>query len=139
MLEVLAEAVPGAQVPPAIHALLTARLDQLPAQEREVLEVASAIGRDFSWAALRAMLAAEGVGDTAAQQVVARLARRRMVSRVSSDGFRFGQGLVRDTAYALSPKSRRGGGHLQLAAPRGAPPARAAAPAGPAAPGARLA
>src|SRR5260370_5594068 len=109
MLEVLAEAVPGAQVPPAIHALLTARLDQLPAQEREVLEVASAIGRDFSWAALRAMLAAEGVGDTAAQQVVARLARRRMVSRVSSDGFRFGQGLVRDTAYALSPKSRREG------------------------------
>jgi tetratricopeptide (TPR) repeat protein len=115
MLDVVAETASGLKVPPPISAVLTARLDQLGDDERQVLEIASVIGRDFSWAALRAMLAAHDVGDSRAQEILARLAGRRLISRVSSDGFRFEQVLMRDTAYQLAPKSRRERLHLLLA------------------------
>ena len=50
MLDVFAEVAPGTQVPPTIHALLGARLDQLPGDERHVLEMAAVIGREFTGA-----------------------------------------------------------------------------------------
>lgn len=114
MLDVVAE-TSSVKLPAPISAVLTARLDQLPDDERQLLEIASVIGRDFSWAALRAMLAAHDVGDSQAQDIVARLAGRRLITRVSSDGFRFDQVLMRDTAYQLAPKSRREQLHLMLA------------------------
>jgi class 3 adenylate cyclase len=115
MLDVVAETASSVKVPPPISAVLTARLDQLPHDERQLLEIASVIGRDFSWAALRAMLAAHDMGDSQAQEIAARLAGRRLISRVSSDGFRFDQVLMRDAAYRLAPKSRRVRLHLLLA------------------------
>jgi class 3 adenylate cyclase len=115
MLDVFADTAPGSGLPPTISALLSSRLDQLPDGERHLLEIASAIGRDFSWTVLRAMLAAEGVGDSQAREVVASLVRRRILSRIDTDGFRFGQALMRDTAYSLSPKARREHWHLLLA------------------------
>ncbi len=115
MLDVFAETAAAVKLPPTISAVLTARLDQLPADERQLLEIASVIGRDFSWAALRAMMAAQDVGDSVAQEVAGRLVRRRLLSRVSTDEFRFGQALMRDTAYHLVPKSRREQLHLLLA------------------------
>ena len=115
MLDVVTETAPGTKLPPTISAVLTARLDQLPDDERQLLEIASVIGRDFSWAALRAMLAAHDVGNSRAQEIVTRLAGRRLISRVSADGFRFDQLLMRDTAYQLTPKSRREQLHLLLA------------------------
>ncbi len=115
LLDVFADTAPASKLPPTISALLTARLDQLPQDERQLLEVASAIGRDFSWTVLRAMLAAENVGDSQAQEIMSRLVKRRIVSRLDADSFRFGQALMRDTAYALSPKTRRERWHLLLA------------------------
>ncbi len=115
MLDVFADSAPAPRLPPAITALMTARFDQLPDDERRVLEIASAIGRDFSWTALRAVLAADQIGDSQAQEIVARLVERRIISRVSSDNFRFGQALMRDTAYGQAPKSRRESLHLLLA------------------------
>ncbi|HET9894230.1 MAG TPA: AAA family ATPase [Streptosporangiaceae bacterium] len=115
LLDVFADSAPGSSLPPTISALLTSRLDQLPQDERQLLEVASAIGRDFSWTVLRAMLAAENVGDSHAQEILSRLAKRRIVSRIDGDSFRFGQALMRDTVYALSPKTRRERWHLLLA------------------------
>ncbi len=115
MLDVFADTAPGSKLPPTISALLTARLDQLPQDERQLLEVASAIGRDFPWTVLRAMLAAEDIGSSQAQEIVSRLIKRRIITRVDSDGFRFGQALMRDTAYALSSKTRRERWHLLLA------------------------
>ena len=115
MLDVVAETASSVKLPAPISAVLTARLDQLPDDERQLLEIASVIGRDFSWAALRAILAAHDVGDSQAQEIVARLAGRRLITRVSADGFRFDQVLMRDTAYQLAPKSRREQLHLLLA------------------------
>lgn len=115
MLDVVAETASGTRLPPTISAVLTARLDQLPDDERQLLEIASVIGRDFSWAALRAMLAAHDVGDSEAQEILARLARRGLIRRMSPDGFRFDHVLMRDTAYQLAPKFRRERLHLLLA------------------------
>jgi class 3 adenylate cyclase/tetratricopeptide (TPR) repeat protein len=115
MLDVLAETAPGARLPPTIQALLTARLDQLPHDERQLLEIAATIGREFRWDVLRAMVGADDMSDSAASELIAQLVRRRVIQRTGADGFRFGQALLRDTAYALSPKARREHWHLFLA------------------------
>jgi class 3 adenylate cyclase len=113
MLDVYTE-TPAAKLPPTITALLTARLDQLPHDERHLLEVASAIGRDFSWPVLSALLAADD--DLAgAAEIVDRLVKRRIISRIGGGGFRFAQALVWERAYGLSPKSTRERWHLLLA------------------------
>ncbi|HJP66896.1 MAG TPA: adenylate/guanylate cyclase domain-containing protein, partial [Actinomycetota bacterium] len=43
-------------IPPTIHALLTARLDRLDAEERAVIERASVVGRVFWWGAVSELL-----------------------------------------------------------------------------------
>jgi class 3 adenylate cyclase len=113
MLDVYTE-MPAAKLPPTITALLTARLDQLPHEERHLLGVASAVGRDFSWRALSTLLAADD-GLTGAEGIVDRLVKRRIISRIEGDSFRFAQNLMRDMAYGLSPKSTRERWHLLLA------------------------
>jgi|HubBroStandDraft_1064217.scaffolds.fasta_scaffold02618_4 class 3 adenylate cyclase len=115
MLDVCAETAPGAKLPPTITALLTARLDQLPHDERELLEVASAIGRDFTGAALSALLAAGDAAGTSDLELLDRLVKRRIITRVRTGSFRFGQALMRDIAYQLSSKTRRERWHLLLA------------------------
>ncbi len=107
MLDVLAETAPGAQIPPTIHALLSARLDQLPDDERRLVEMAAVIGRDFTSDTLLAMVRDEGADETASGDLITRLIRRRVIQRIDRAGFRFRQALLRDTAYALTPKTRR--------------------------------
>src|SRR5262245_13136682 len=52
LLAVIAEGGVQDRVPPTIQALLAARLDGLPEDERELLEQASVIGLEFEWEAL---------------------------------------------------------------------------------------
>jgi class 3 adenylate cyclase len=138
LLDVFAEVAPGAQVPPTIHALLGARLDQLSADERRVLEMAAVIGREFTSARLR-MLAGPAAGHPVPDDLVpvdmalARLVRRRIVRRAGADAFRFDQSLMRDTAYTFTSKALRERWHQRLAewlAP-GQPPAQAGPADGP--------
>ncbi|HUC56395.1 MAG TPA: AAA family ATPase [Streptosporangiaceae bacterium] len=121
MLDVFAdEACQRAKLPPTITALMTARLDQLPHDERELLEVAAAIGRDFSLTALTGIFDAEHAAGRSAPanppEVLDRLVRRRILTRDVAGGYRFVQVLMRDMAYQLSPKTRRERWHLLLAA-----------------------
>jgi class 3 adenylate cyclase len=125
MLDVFAETAPLAEstvrtkLPPTITALLTARLDQLPHEERELLEVASAIGRDFSLTALTGILAADHAAGRRAVasplEVIDRLVMRRILARDGTGRFRFVQALMRDAAYQLSAKTKRERWHLVLA------------------------
>jgi class 3 adenylate cyclase/tetratricopeptide (TPR) repeat protein len=130
MLDVFAEIAPGNHVPPTIGALLGARLDQLPAQERQVLEMAAVIGREFTGAEVR-MLAGPGQGSAEpagrgpADLALARLVRRRILRRAGTDAFRFDQSLMRDAAYTFTPKSRRDQWHLRLSEFLSAPDAQA--------------
>jgi class 3 adenylate cyclase/tetratricopeptide (TPR) repeat protein len=115
MLDVLAEVAPGTRVPPTIQALLGARLDQLPGDERLVLEMAATTGREFSLEALRVMAATLGIDDATTSALLTRLAAKRMLQRVGRGGFRFAQSLLCDITYSFTPKSRRDQWHTLLA------------------------
>jgi DNA-binding SARP family transcriptional activator len=96
--------------PPTLEALIESRLDQLPANERAVLERASVVGREF-WRAAVEDASPEEERDSVGGALMA-LARGRLVHPdravlAGEDGFRFHHGLIRDVAYAaLSPASR---------------------------------
>jgi class 3 adenylate cyclase len=106
-------------VPPAISALLAARLDRLSDDERAVLEAASVAGEVFERSAVR-----ELVPDAIATNVDALLGtllRKDLIRPSASDiggeeSFRFRHILLRDAAYDAVPKADRAGLHEAFAA-----------------------
>ena len=103
-------------VPPTIHALLEARLDQLGRAERATVEPASVMGLEFPQVAL-AELAPEGVRG-ALDQHLATLTRKQFVhASVSVDAttrYRFHHQLVRDTVYNGLLKRARAQLHIDF-------------------------
>jgi tetratricopeptide (TPR) repeat protein len=103
-------------VPPTIQALLAARLDQLDAAERRVLECGSVEGRVFHRGAVHALAPNE-------QQLTTRLAalvRKELVRPdrtqiAGEDAFRFRHLLIRDAAYDALPKAIRAELHESFA------------------------
>jgi tetratricopeptide (TPR) repeat protein len=51
----LARGLPAIHVPGTVQAILTARIDRLPPEERRLLEIAAVIGKDFPFALLQAV------------------------------------------------------------------------------------
>ncbi|MDQ2982913.1 MAG: AAA family ATPase [Actinomycetota bacterium] len=104
-------------IPPTIQALLAARLDQLDASERGVLERGAVEGRIFHRGAVQALAPEE-------QQVTARLTslvRKELVRPDKAqfpgeDAFRFRHLLIRDAAYDAVPKAMRAELHERFAA-----------------------
>ncbi|MGH3156938.1 MAG: ATP-binding protein, partial [Streptosporangiaceae bacterium] len=116
MLDIFAEIAPDTSIPPTIHAVLGARLDQLPEEERQLIEQAAIIGREFDWDTLFAMAAEEGTPEHDVRELTYKLIRRRLFQRAGRPGtYRFSQALLRDTAYTCTPKSRREHWHGLLA------------------------
>jgi class 3 adenylate cyclase/tetratricopeptide (TPR) repeat protein len=102
--------------PPSIQALLAARLDALPADERAVIEAASVVGMVFYAQALEAT--AEPAGRV--EPLLEALRQKNLVSPAASDleglhAFGFRHILVRDSAYGSIPKARRADLHLRFA------------------------
>jgi predicted ATPase len=93
-------------IPPTLQQSLMARLDRLgPA--REVAQIGSAIGRDFSYALLRAVA---GMGDTPLQGALDRLADADILlvqGQPPDADYRFKHALIQDAAYETLLKSRR--------------------------------
>jgi class 3 adenylate cyclase/tetratricopeptide (TPR) repeat protein len=117
MIALLAESRGGdVAVPPTIQALLAARLDQLDAAERAVLECGSIEGRVFHRGAVHALAPNE-------QQLTTRLAvlvRKELVRPdrtqiPGDDAFRFRHLLIRDAAYDALPKAVRAELHESFA------------------------
>jgi class 3 adenylate cyclase/tetratricopeptide (TPR) repeat protein len=104
-------------LPPSIQALLAARLDQLEPGERELIERAAVIGREFSRAAVSALSAPQP--ETPVAGTLMGLVRKELLVPESSAGqddvFRFGHILIRDAAYDAVPKKVRAQLHEQLA------------------------
>jgi class 3 adenylate cyclase/tetratricopeptide (TPR) repeat protein len=103
-------------LPPTIQALLAARLDRLDPPEREVLQRAAVVGKEFWPGAVAAL----NGGDSALGATLLGLVRRELVEpAVSSipgqDGFRFRHVLIRDAAYAGIPKRTRADLHERFA------------------------
>jgi predicted ATPase len=85
-------------IPPTLQQSLTARLDRLgPA--RKVAQIAAVIGRDFSYALLRAVA---GMQDAPLQLMVDRLADADILlvqGLPPNSGYRFKHALIQDAAY----------------------------------------
>jgi predicted ATPase len=101
-------------IPPSIHALLAARLDQLPGPERSVLEPASVIGLSFAPAAVRELAPAEVRDDIWTQ--LGELARKQLVRSGQAESeadpsYRFQHILIKDAAYQGLLKRSRGAFH----------------------------
>ena len=103
--QLLAHAAEGgslADPPPTVEALIASRLDRLDPAERDVLDRAAVLGRDFSPEAVAAL------GD--ATSTLHALERGGLV-----DGSRFHHALVRDVAYGEITKARRADLHERAA------------------------
>jgi class 3 adenylate cyclase/tetratricopeptide (TPR) repeat protein len=115
MAAMLAEGGPTHAIPPTIHALLAARLDRLPSEERAVLESAAVAGRHFVRSALRKLLGDtdESVVDTS----LLSLARKDLLTARPGreDAYRFRHALIRDAAYAGIAKGLRAQLHERYA------------------------
>ncbi|HET7678082.1 MAG TPA: AAA family ATPase, partial [Candidatus Limnocylindrales bacterium] len=106
------------RVPPTIQALLAARLDRLPPDERSVAERASVIGRIFERQAVVALSPLESQPDVPASLMA--LVRRELLrpdrsELAGDDAFRFRHLLIRDAAYDALPKAERAGLHERFA------------------------
>ncbi|MEZ0093840.1 AAA family ATPase [Streptacidiphilus sp. EB129] len=116
MLDVISENGPDALVSPTIQAVLSARLDGLPAVERRLLEWAATIGWEFTRGELGVLASVDGKTPDL-DELLLRVVRRRLVQRGRGPGgFRFTQVLVRDTAYARTAKAQRERWHSGLVA-----------------------
>jgi DNA-binding SARP family transcriptional activator len=99
-------------VPPTIQALLAARLDQLSAEERAVVEPAAVEGKVFHESSV-AWLAAPGapVGSALASLVRKELIRPERPVFAGERAFRFRHLMIRDAAYDAVPKGERAALH----------------------------
>jgi class 3 adenylate cyclase/tetratricopeptide (TPR) repeat protein len=113
-LAMLAEGGDPGNVPPTIHALLEARLDALPDEERRVLECASVIGHDFEWEALGEL---SPVRRRPPGAQLAALVRNELIRPhdLIEDTFSFRHALIRDAAYGRLPKELRSELHERFA------------------------
>ena len=103
-------------VPPTIQALLAARLDQLDAAEREVLQCGSVEGRVFHRGAVSVLASDEPpVTNRLTALVRKELVRPDRPQLPGDDAFRFRHLLIRDTAYDALPKATRAQLHEQFA------------------------
>jgi len=115
MAAMLAEGGPTDGIPPTIHALLAARLDRLPPEERSVLECAAVAGKHFVRSALRRLLGE--TDESLVDKSLLSLARKDLLTARPGreDAYRFRHALIRDAAYAGIPKELRAQLHERYA------------------------
>jgi class 3 adenylate cyclase/tetratricopeptide (TPR) repeat protein len=115
---VAAPSAVDADVPASIHALLAARLDGLPSDEKLLLQEAAVIGRTFPTSAL-VRLAGRDESDVAT--LLRELERREVLVRPErsvfseTTEFAFRHVLIRDVAYESVPKLLRAQKHVEVA------------------------
>jgi hypothetical protein len=104
-------------VPETIHSLMAARIDQLPPEERRLLQAAAVIGAVFNAALLGSL-----VDDTPedVQKHLAALCAKDLLREDSSrlgagDSLAFRQSLMREAAYNSVPKELRSELHERIA------------------------
>jgi class 3 adenylate cyclase/tetratricopeptide (TPR) repeat protein len=100
-------------VPPTIQALLAARLDRLPPDERTAVECAAVQGQEFRQAALASLVPEPLAGRLA--EIEQSLVRKDLVRPAAEDTYRFKHLLLRDAAYEALPKEQRADLHERFA------------------------
>jgi class 3 adenylate cyclase len=106
--------LPPLAIPETLQDSLMARLDRL-APVREIAQIGAAIGRDFSYSLLRAVV---GRDETALKHALAQLEQTELVFRRGEPPeavYSFKHALVRDAAYESLLKTRRQQLHGRIA------------------------
>ena len=105
-------------IPPTIHALLAARLDSLPDDERALVDPASVIGLSFPRPAVETLVV-DDIRDRVTP-LLGTLIQRQLVrpapGDAESEAYRFGHMLIRDAAYAGLLKRTRADLHERFVA-----------------------
>jgi class 3 adenylate cyclase/tetratricopeptide (TPR) repeat protein len=104
-------------IPPTVQAMISARIDRLPASERKVLRRAAVAGRTF-WSGAIETLGEDS--DTVAHELEELVDRDFLIREPRStirgeEAYRFKHVLIRDVAYAGLSKSSRALLHRQMA------------------------
>jgi len=103
-------------LPTSIQAIVAARLDALPAEERSVLVDAAVIGRVFWRGALSQISPREELSTLLGSLEERDLIRREAVSRIRGDQqFAFKHALIREVAYQRLPRVARRERHSAVA------------------------
>jgi class 3 adenylate cyclase/tetratricopeptide (TPR) repeat protein len=102
-------------VPPTIHALLEARLDQVDPAERSVLERGAVEGWVFHRSAVQALDGDLPLTGRLVSLVRKELVRPEPTQLVDDEAYRFRHVLIRDVAYEALPKAVRAGLHERFA------------------------
>jgi predicted ATPase len=111
---------PVPAVPASLHGSLMARLDRL-GTAREIAQIGSVIGREFSYELIRAVAAVQNksmLEGSALQSALKRLTDSELVyrrGRPSLTTYVFKHALVRDAAYNMLVRSRREELHTEIA------------------------
>ena len=106
------------EVPPTVRALLAARLDRLPSEERTLTSRAAVVGRSFEAAALSELAPAplkSDLGRRLLSLVRKELLRPDQGNLSLGDAFRFRHVLIRDAAYAMLSRAERAELHERFA------------------------
>jgi class 3 adenylate cyclase/predicted ATPase len=116
MVSMAGEARAEVVVPPTLKALLVARLDQLDADERKVLQYGAVEGEVFHRGSVQALAEEESqVTPWLASLVRKGLIRPEKAQLTGEDGFRFRHLLIRGATYAGIPKATRAELHQRFA------------------------
>jgi class 3 adenylate cyclase len=103
-------------LPTSVRAIVAARLDALPADERSVIVDASVAGRIFWRGALNRIAPRENLSSLLGSLEDRDLVRREAVSRIRGDEqYAFKHSLIRDVAYQRLPRAERKARHLEVA------------------------
>lgn len=108
-------------LPLTVHALLGARIDALPPEERTLLQLAAVLGREFRRGELTELATAEHSAPAeSATGLLRGLMRRRLIepggrTPAASPVLRFGSALVQETAYRGMAKRVRARRHEHAA------------------------
>jgi len=112
---------PDAEIPlpPAVQGLITARLDTLPAERKQLLHDAAVVGEVF-WAGAVAEMA--GQDEAEVRAVLHELARKELIrparrsSMAGQTEYAFSHALIRKVCYAQIPRAERAQRHQRAAA-----------------------
>jgi class 3 adenylate cyclase len=103
-------------LPTSVKAIIAARLDSLPPDERSVLVDASAVGRVFWRGALAEIAPRDDLSALLGALEARDLIQREAVSRIKGDQqFGFKHGLIHDVAYGTLPRTARRSRHAAVA------------------------
>jgi class 3 adenylate cyclase len=104
------------QLPTSVRAIIAARLDSLPPDERSVLVDASVVGRVFWRGALSEISPRDDLSVLLGSLEARDLIRREAVSRIQGEQqFGFKHGLIHDVAYKTLPRPDRRERHAAVA------------------------